>query len=84
MLRGDALDNGIKIGRDLFRITGIVHRRGEGDWSVSVKRTGLEGWHCLVKDTTPVVQEERDALLSDVVLILVTRENADKRATNAG
>lgn len=84
MLTEDALDNGIEIGGNRYRMNGIVHQRGEGDWSVSIKRTDLGGWHCLGKESAPKLQEETSALLSDVVLVLVSRENADSPTTASG
>ena len=84
MLKEDALDNAIEIGGNRFRINGIVHRRGEGDWSASIKRTDMGGWHSLGKDSAPELQEEKRALLSDVVLVLVSKENADSPTPAAG
>ena len=84
MLTEDALDNGIEIGGDRYRMTGMVHRRGGGDWSASIKRTDLGGWHCLGKNSAPELQEEKNILLSDVVLVLVSKENADSPVTAAG
>ena len=84
MLTEDALDNGVEIEGNRFRINGIVHQRGEGDWSASIKRTDLGGWHHLRKDSAPELQEEKKALLSDVVLVHLSRENADSPAVAAG
>ena len=84
MLTEDALDNGIEIGGDRYRMTGMVHRRGGGDWSASIKRTDLGGWHHLRKDSAPELQEEKKALLSDVVLVHLSRENADSLAVATG
>ena len=74
-LTEEALDNGLEIGGDRYSIKGLVHHRGEGDWSVSVNRIGLGGWHILGKDSEPQRIPDRVAVLSRVVLIQLSREN---------
>ena len=84
MLADNALDNEIEVGGGRYRITGMVHQRKEGDWSASIKRTDLGGWHCLGKDSAPQLQEEKSSLLADVIMVLVSKENTDITATDAG
>ena len=78
------LNDGVEIKGTRFRIKGLVHHRGEGDWTVSTERVGLGGWHSLGKDSVPLQQTDKGALLSGVVLIQLSRESIDGAPTTTG
>ena len=78
------LNDGVEIKGARYRIKGLVHHRGEGDWTVSVERVGLGGWHSLGKDSVPLQQTDIGALLSGIVLIQLSRERIDRAPTNTG
>ena len=78
----EALVDGLKIQKAAYRIRGIINCRGQGEWSVSVQRAG--NWHCLGKDSVPEMQTDREALLSEVVLIQLIRENTEGLTTADG
>ena len=71
----EALVNGLEIRKARYRIKGIIHCHGQGEWLVSVQRDG--DWHCLKNDSAPERQTNREALLSGVVLIQLIRENTE-------
>ena len=83
-LTEEALNNGLEIGGHLFSIKGLVHHRGEGDWSVSVNRIQLGGWHILGKDSEPQRVSDRVSLLSGVVLIQLSKEQRCSQDDAAG
>ena len=80
----ESLANRIKINNVYYWIKGLVHHRGDGQMSVSVKRSGPGGWHELGKDSEPQQNGNRDALLSDVVLIQLIRASQEDPSTSSG
>ena len=80
----ESIANRIKINDVCYRIKGLVHHRENGQMSVSVKRSGPGGWHELGKDSEPQQNGNRDALLSDVVLIQLIRASQEDPSTSSG
>ena len=76
----EALVNGMQISDAHYRIKGLVHHRDDGEWTVSLNKTGL-GWHHLTNDS--VQQQQRDTT-SNVVLVQLCRENQDDSTNIAG
>ena len=84
LISEESLANRIKINDVYYRIKGLVHHRENGQMSVSVKRSGLGGWHELGKDSEPQQNGNRIALLSDVVLIQLVRASQDDPSPSSG
>ena len=80
----EALANGMEIGGVRYRIRGLVHGGDDREWSVSVERTGLGGWHHLTRHSVPQQQMDRAALLSGIVLIQLSKECQDDSTNAAG
>ena len=80
----ETLVDGIEIRKARYRIKGLIHCRGEGDWSVSVERIALGGWHVLGKHSAPERQTDKEALLSGVMLIQLVKENTEGLTTESG
>ena len=80
----EVLVNGIEIGNVRYRIKGLVFHGDDREWSVSVERPHHGGWHHLTRDSVPQQQMDRAALLSDVVLIQLSKENQGASTNAAG
>ena len=80
----EVLVNGMEIGNVRYRIKGLVYHGDDGEWSVSVERPGHGGWHHLRRDSVPQQQMDRAALLSEVVLIQLSKENQSDSTNAAG
>ena len=76
------LNDGLQIRKAPYRIKGIIHHRGQGDWSVSVKNAN--DWHRLGKDSASEIQTDREALLSGIVVIQLNRDSAVDCTTDRG
>ena len=80
----ELLANGMEIDNARYRIKGLVHHGDDREWSVSVERPGDGGWHHLTRDSVPQQQMDRALLLSEVVLIQLSKENQGDSTNAAG
>ena len=69
---------GLQIRRVPYRIKGIIHCRGQGEWHVSVERDG--DWQILGRES----YTGREALLSDIVVVQLIRDNVEDSTTVQG
>ena len=76
-LSEEGLRNGVVIFGSPFRISGLVHRHEDGDWSVSVKRPGSHDWQTLARNSDPMMHTDLATLPSRVVLVQLSRCNQD-------
>ena len=74
-LSEEALRKGVEIFGSPFRISGLVHRHEDGDWSVSVKRPGSDDWQTLARNSDPKLHADLATLPSRVVLVQLSRCN---------
>ena len=74
-LSEEGLRNGVVIFGSPFRISGLVHRHEDGDWSVSVKRPGSHDWQTLARNSDPMMHTDLATLPSRVVLVQLSRCN---------
>ena len=68
---GEVFEEGLEIDGVHYSFSGLIHKRREGAWDVSVRRLSgkcQQGWYS-VKKNSKVKHSSEDDILSDVVMV---------------
>ena len=67
----EVFENGLEIDGVHYNFSGLIHKRREGAWDVSVRRRSgkcQQGWYSIKKNSKEKHSAE-DAILSDIVIV---------------